>query len=164
MQKSLRKKYGKWKVIGTHSGGKVMCKCECGLVKLVQVQSLRNGKSKGCFLCSRKDMRKCFSSRLWNSLIERTRKRNMKINISQNEAWKLYIAQNGKCALTGDDIRLAWDGVQTASLDRIDSSKGYVKGNVQWVHKDINYMKKDLEEKYFVGLCSFVANHKGKKS
>ena len=31
----------------------------------------------------------------------------------------------------------------TASLDRIDSTKGYVRGNIQWVHKDINWFKRD---------------------
>lgn len=40
-----------------------------------------------------------------------------------------------------------------ASLDRIDSSKGYVKGNVQFVSTSINYMKgelTDIETKLFL--------------
>jgi len=51
-----------------------------------------------------------------------------------------------------------WDHENTASLDRIDSSKGYVKDNVQWVHKDINRMKWNFPQDKFVKLCSFVAN------
>ena len=50
----------------------------------------------------------------------------------------MFLKQNKKCALTGLDI---WFGIstkekthgkkeQTASLDRIDSSKGYTKDNV----------------------------------
>ena len=49
-------------------------------------------------------------------------------------------------------------GQGTASLDRIDSSKGYVKGNVQWVHKDINKMKTDFEQSIFIKLCKSVAD------
>ena len=35
-----------------------------------------------------------------------------------------------------------------ASLDRIDSSKGYVKGNVQFIVAPINYMKNTLSDLY----------------
>lgn len=45
---------------------------------------------------------------------------------------------------------------QTASLDRIDSSKGYIPGNVQWVHKDVNKMKLALSEKRLLELCTLI--------
>ena len=44
------------------------------------------------------------------------------------------------------------------SLDRIDSSKGYEIGNVQWVTKYINWAKNDLSQKDFIDLCIAVAN------
>ena len=47
----------------------------------------------------------------------------------------------------------------TASLDRIDSNKGYIKGNVQWVHKDVNTMKMDHTQEEFIKICTMVANH-----
>ena len=53
------------------------------------------------------------------------------------------------------------EGASTASLDRIDSSKGYVKGNIQWVHIAINFMKHSLPEEEFVRWCCLVAKHKG---
>ena len=46
----------------------------------------------------------------------------------------------------------------TASLDRIDSSKGYVIGNVQWVHKDINIMKNKFDNQYFIDMCKKIAS------
>lgn len=70
----------------------------------------------------------------------------------------LFDCQGGKCALTGLEIgfgKRTCDGY-TASLDRIDSSLGYVVGNVWWVHKDINYMKMDLPLSRFKELCRLV--------
>lgn len=70
--------------------------------------------------------------------------------------------QNKKCALTGDIIYFptrCWSRDGTASLDRIDSSKGYTKENVQWVHKDINMMKQEYTTEVFLGWCKKVVEH-----
>ena len=74
----------------------------------------------------------------------------------------LFYKQKGRCVYTG--IKLVF-GIPTrkilgtASLDRIDSSKGYIEGNVQWVHKHINMMKQAYSHDYFVDMCSRVAAH-----
>ena len=60
-------------------------------------------------------------------------------------------------------VRDAEAGNRTASLDRIDSSQPYVVTNIQWVHKDVNLMKMDLDEDWFVALCWVVTNHKNHK-
>jgi len=74
----------------------------------------------------------------------------------------LFQKQNGKCALSGVEISLLKkSGVSTASLDRVDSSKGYIKGNVQWVHKDVNFMKYNFDESYFLDMCKKVVVNKG---
>ena len=44
----------------------------------------------------------------------------------------------------------------TASIDRKDNSLGYVKGNIQWVHKDVNALKSNFKEKYFLKLCKLI--------
>ena len=77
-------------------------------------------------------------------------------------AWEQFLKQNRNCALSGEALRFqtkckSSDG--TASLDRIDSSHGYIGGNVQWVHKDINYMKMDLDNAKFIDWCRKVAQH-----
>ena len=50
-------------------------------------------------------------------------------------------------------------GIRTASLDRIDSSKGYVPGNIQWVHKDVNWMKGSFTQEYFVNICKKISKN-----
>jgi len=88
--------------------------------------------------------------------------RNLEFNITIEQIWNLFLKQDRVCILSGIPIEFGTKGGQlgTASLDRIDSKKGYTIDNVQWVHKHINTMKMDLEEEYFILLCSKVANKK----
>lgn len=44
------------------------------------------------------------------------------------------------------------------SIDRIDSSEGYLKGNVQLLHKDVNMAKQQYSQDYFVEMCKAVAD------
>lgn len=46
-----------------------------------------------------------------------------------------------------------------ASLDRIDSSLGYIEGNVQWVLREINFMKGNLDEEYFKNICIAIGKY-----
>ena len=46
-----------------------------------------------------------------------------------------------------------------ASLDRIDSKKGYIEGNVHWVFKSINRLKSDLTHTEFIELCGLVSKY-----
>ena len=74
------------------------------------------------------------------------------------EIWNL---QKGICPYTGIKMKLPkcgkdWDHTFTMdkmSLDRIDSDKGYIKGNVQFVCLGINYAKNkwsDSDMKLFI--------------
>jgi hypothetical protein len=73
----------------------------------------------------------------------------------------LWENQNGKCAYTGELLNFGRSKVNgTASLDRIDSSLGYVEGNVQFVHKDVNIMKWDLSEKRFLDICEKITKNR----
>jgi hypothetical protein len=82
-----------------------------------------------------------------------------------NMCWNLFLKQNRKCALSGIEIAFpkAWGARSktqiTASLDRVDSNKGYIIGNVQWVHKQINTMKMDMSDAEFINLCRMVTKN-----
>lgn len=107
--------------------------------------------------------------------------RKIEFKVSMKYLWDLYLKQQGKCALSGVKIYLkSQDKFSTitkiengnrnidyskfnASLDRIDSSKGYIEGNVQWVERKINIIKNDLSQKDFIDLCNLVSNHVNQK-
>lgn len=98
-------------------------------------------------------------------LKNRAQRKKIKFNLNGNYLWRLFLKQNKKCILSGIEICFprAWGARSktqiTASLDRIDSSKGYVKGNVQWVHKAINSMKMNMSDSNFIDLCKKVADN-----
>ena len=76
--------------------------------------------------------------------------------------WKLFLDQNKKCTLTGMNLffgRFRNSKETNASLDRIDSSKGYVKGNLQWVLKDVNLMKGVFSQQHYIEICNLVTNN-----
>lgn len=74
------------------------------------------------------------------------------------DLWNLFEKQERKCAMTGLGLTLRGYGKPpgTASVDRIDSSKGYTKDNIQWVHKDVNKMKMDFTKEYFIEVCRLI--------
>jgi hypothetical protein len=74
--------------------------------------------------------------------------------VSIEELWNQWLAQDGKCIYTGRQLVHGVD----ASIDRIDSSLGYTIDNIQWVHRDINRMKSDFNAEYFIQLCGEVSN------
>jgi hypothetical protein len=80
-------------------------------------------------------------------------------DITIEDIWSMYEQQGGVCELSGLPIGWAEKGLTaTASIDRIDSSEGYILENVQLVHKDINFMKQQFDQQYFIGLCKQVAD------
>ena len=105
------------------------------------------------------------SGSLWSRILISAKERNIEVNITIEEAWNQYIIQDGLCALTGLKLELEdqyWvkdNNKVTGSLDRIDSTKGYNKDNIQWVHKRINFMKLDSTQQDFIQWCDLVSNY-----
>jgi hypothetical protein len=68
--------------------------------------------------------------------------------------------QNFCCALSG--VPFASD-FSNLSIDRIDSSIGYLPNNIQLVLTDLNIMKLNHPQNYFIELCRIVVKHHGPK-
>lgn len=157
--------YGLWTVIelfGSDKRGRLrwLCKCVCGIKKDVDGTSLRIGQSTGCRSCSNKDLSDShLASQVLYTSRSNAKKRNLKHNLSKEYIWQLFINQNKRCALSNIELVLINNSGSTASLDRIDNTKGYIEGNVQWVHTNINRMKSDFKQDEFVALCKQVASN-----
>jgi len=147
---------------------KWLCECVCGNEKIIFGTHLTQGNTTHCGCIKRPIPRNWtgfgeISGSYWSSCQRGSkgnkRRRAIDFSITIEYAWNLFLQQERKCKLSG--IELKFDGVsskQTASLDRIDSSRGYVEGNVQWLHKDVNRMKNAFDEKYFVELCNRISS------
>lgn len=106
----------------------------------------------------------------WRRIQKGASSRNLELKITIEDAWNIYLQQNGKCAISGIDIVLRGQEIgmsskevhkkTTASLDRIDSSKGYTINNIQWIHKDINQMKSDRDMKTFLYWIKTIYENK----
>lgn len=91
---------------------------------------------------------------IFKSTQKSARHRPKEFDLTRDFIEALWNKQNGKCAYTQLQIFLPSPSkpaqVDTASLDRIDSSKGYVKDNVEFVSVFVNlgkngFAKSDVE-------------------
>ena len=102
---------------------------------------------------------------LYSRFYYSAKNRGINFDVSVEYIWELFLKQDRKCALTGREIvfspAVKRDKERTASLDRIDSSIGYIEGNVQWVHKQVNRMKQGFTNEELIGLCREVYLHTG---
>lgn len=101
---------------------------------------------------------------IWTNIRNGAKKRGFVFDITIDYIWKIFIKQRKKCALTGCNLIFSRKrNKTTASIDRIDSKKGYIKDNVQIIHKDINKLKMDFSEEKLFDMCSkIVKNLKNK--
>ena len=140
----IGQKFGRLEVIDFYDlakGKKTiwLCKCECGEQKTIRNDCLVDGSTRSCGCISNLTGKenKCWkgygdiSKSFWNTIRNGAIKRNLGFDISIEYAWNLYLKQNKRCALTGEEInfgRTKVDVAKTASLDRIDPTLGYIEG------------------------------------
>jgi len=163
-------KIGKWTILKrdkTSIGkrhARFICRCECGTIKSVARSNLfPNGHNRHpqCSVCGH--AAKSNIEFVTGKFRRNAKLRNLKYKISNNFLEDLLKKQSFKCALSGEVLFFNYQqgksqtATSNASLDRIDSSKGYVKENVQWTTKDINKMKLNHSQEKFIKLCNLVA-------
>lgn len=149
------------------------CVCKCGAVVYRRSYHLKRGNC-SCNQCKAIEDAKRFGfndirQHHWHNIKKQADKRNLPFSLTMKYAWDLFERQERKCTLSGLPIHFAKTkkdhatGGTTASLDRIDSSLGYVEGNVQWLHKWVNLMKSDFEPDEFLSYCRLIVEHADQK-
>jgi hypothetical protein len=86
-----------------------------------------------------------------------TRGKSHEISITIEDLLQQLSKQNYKDFYTGRNLSLATNDLfNSPSIDRIDSSKGYHKGNVVITTGVVNRAKNDLSVKEFIELCKTI--------
>jgi len=136
------------------------------------------GKCKACgFLAQKKSKENAgvygfLKDRLRNAKGNVRKKREgrgiLLVQITHEYLIEIYEKQKGICAVSGITMTHASYGTRDVtnkypyniSIDRIDSSKGYVPGNVQLVCCIINHMKWDSDMDVFLDTCKRIVEFK----
>lgn len=145
---------------------KCICtKCNASTRWITPNELLDLNKSHMCQKCAQKERgqkdrinnggTEYLSINKYNKWKRSAKTRNYEFSVSIQYLTNLYLSQNKQCAITGDFL----PDLEKASLDRIDSSKGYIEGNVQWVTIQANLSKHVMTMEELYNFCKKVLNH-----
>lgn len=164
--------FGTWTVISSpkNINGQLryLVKCNCGNTRYMPANQIMNpNKYNKCLRCSSGNIYYNFRESFLHNIKRNALNRNKEFSkdLTPEYLYSLLESQDFKCALTGD-LLLPEDGSLDhirkelpLSLDRIDSSKGYIVGNVQWVTKRANIIKGDMNYEDLLKECNKIINH-----
>jgi len=94
----------------------------------------------------------------WKSSAKR---RGHEWSLTKSQLDDIFNSQKGICALSGITMTAEITSIYRVSIDRVDSSIGYVFGNVQFVCSIVNIMKNKFSEDVFIAVCESVVRNKG---
>lgn len=149
---------------------KFHCTCDCGKNKDISYENLLISKIDHCGCETKSKIRKTKQKEenickdlLTKCKIAATR-RKIYFNLTINDVWETFLKQNSKCAITGINLEIVSTATHSskdrnASIDRKDSTKGYIKDNIQIVHKRINVIKGNMSLEELVYWSSLVCNN-----
>jgi hypothetical protein len=130
-----------------------VCRCECGTETTVDAVRIRNGITKSCGCFRREFTAKQFTThgasvgltrkreyQLWCNAKMRARRDGLAFNLEVGD-----IAIPEVCPLLGVPLHVGARGIldNSPSIDRFDSSLGYVKGNIWVISHRANRIKAD---------------------
>jgi len=100
------------------------------------------------------------------NVIKNSKKRNQEYDIDLEYLYNLWHYQNGICPFTKQKLELRTHNYTyienrpyQASLDRIDGTKGYIKGNVRFVALIFNYAKNIFNDYQVIEFCKQVSSN-----
>lgn len=153
LEVNIGDRFGKWTVVGhpesTGRGRVVLCKCECGASRLVEVYRLVGGESASCSrdeCCGRHDKTRYpyprRLHRIWKNMKSRCFNRNIPSyryygarGIRVCDSWTDSFVDFARWAVTNgyaDDL----------TIDRIDCDGDYCPENCRWVGRDVQARNK----------------------
>ena len=92
---------------------------------------------------------------------------SQKIEVDLDYVYDVGASQDFLCALTGVELEFTrggqqwlgkWCNPNSCTIDRIDSTKGYVEGNIQLITWKANCLKQHMNNDDFIEFCKEVAH------
>lgn len=143
-----------------------ICKQEKPITEFY-LRSSRRGRASQCGSCSYRTVKtkltKSPENRLQGALENAkhsSKKKGKEFSIFLEDLIGLWVKQNGLCFYS--NVSMTFDGSNkytTVSLDRIDSSKGYVANNVVLCCTFVNKMKNDIPVDELADWCGKIHRH-----
>lgn len=170
----IGKKINSWTITGAtkNQSGNMLweCVCDCGTVVYKRAREVIVRQDPACYRCTHSTGRKANLNQ-WYSGTKHVpgvvlcniksgalkRKGGIPVDITIQDLEDQWMIQEGLCAYTGIELTFSTSEAKgTASVDRIDSSIGYTRDNIQFIHKRINRMKNDLGEEELLSFCRLI--------
>lgn len=147
-----------------------LAECECGNIKRVQKCKFYHKHLKSCG-CKCKSYKSFLDQKrndinypyyiILGTIKHRAGQSNIEVNLSIEYLKEIWKNQEGLCVYSHIELKLptGWNDTRedVVSVDRINSSIGYVESNIQFVYKKINLMKYTMSHEEFIKLCKLIA-------
>lgn len=163
-------RFGKWTVINmtkiyraTKNRTACVVRCDCGVEEVREPDRLRNGRTTACRSCSltgkssqplpqiRKPPGYAAITNRMGQYRRSAEKKGLEYELSRELFEELILSD---CSYCGDKpttrLKSSWDEVYVNGIDRIDSSLGYVDGNVVTACWVCNSAKKNMSQQDFI--------------
>lgn len=154
-------------------GYNCVCLCSCGETFKCSITAMSQSYHKSCGCKSnsqrlnklRKKRKQFYGLEiLLIKVINRCKRKSIDINLTFDDLLIQWKKQKGLCFYTGVQLELPTNETDKydefiASIDRIDSNIGYIPGNIQFVLKDVNFLKWTLSHERFIEMCHLVAKN-----
>ena len=98
-----------------------------------------------------------FLTRIYHSVKNGAKVRGIVCKLTKQDINNLLGASKGFCAMSGVKLTMRANDLNRASIDRIDSSKGYILSNVQVVTAQVNLAMNNDSKRAFITMCKHVA-------
>lgn len=144
-------------------------KRKCLTCKINYQSNRRYGLNcKACGLIHRKEIRALTKKPrvIWMGDILRTLRYRSKepCNLTLQDLMSAWDNQDGKCFYSNYELREPiFDGrgrsYKAASVDRIDSKRGYIKGNIVWCCWGCNIAKQNFDIEEFIENCKIISDN-----
>ena len=157
--------------VGKDRGVIWKCQCDCGETRLYTTRVLKNGKFTMCGRCSsleRHPQGQVPQRSLYNSYKSGANHRKLVFRLSMGVFLHLTSQPCYYCGALPAQIAVnrldSTDHYTYNGIDRMDSSKGYIEGNIVSCCFQCNYGKRQLSPEEYIEHCQKVVDYrKGSK-